>query len=490
MRLFRRLMLSFFLFLLALPATAQTVGQPLALRHATVVDVRDGGLLPDQTVLIAGNRIEALGPSATTPLPSGVKVIDIEGRYLIPGLWDMHAHVFFDGMDGYLALMVANGITGFREMGNSPLSFADIRKVRSDIESRVRIGPRFRAAGVLFDGPNSRWSEGVVVAATPERGRALVDSVAAEGADFIKVYSYLQADVYAAIVEQAQRRKLPVSGHVPYVVRAEDASKSGQRSFEHLIGIEDGCSTDELALVELSRQQLRLLASGDTAGADSLEREWRRRVLVTQDEARCQALFKLFRENGTFQVPTLVQQGRPQCVDTEALARDPRLKYVPRSSLSWWPAVIEGTRGADLESQQELCSLRTAQVGMMGESGVPLMAGTDAGWPWVIWGFSLHEELELLVQAGLSPLQALQTATLNPARYLGATDYLGTVETGKLADLVLLDKNPLEDIRNTQKISAVVLNGRYLDREALAALLGHAERAARAPDQTPRPQKD
>ena len=470
----RRALLLAGLFLSAGAATAQ----PLAFADVTVIDVEDGTARPGMTVIVSGDRITSVGPTSTVAVPDGATVIDASGKYLIPGLWDMHAHVFFDGMDGYFPLLVANGVTGIREMGNSTLSLVEIREVRADVESGARVGPRFVAAGVLFDGPNSRWSDGVVLAETPQRGRALVDSVAAEGADFIKVYSYLQPDVYAAIVDQAQRRKLPVAGHVPYLVRAKDASRAGQRSFEHLIGIEDGCSTEEATLIEISRQELRLLARGDTAAVDSLEREWRRRVLATQDAARCRALFELLRENGTFQVPTLVQQGRPKCVDAEALTRDPRMKYVPRFMQSWWPEVIEASRGADLESERELCRLRTAQVGKMAQSGVPLLAGTDAGWPWVIWGFSLHEELELLVEAGLSPLQALQAATLNPAQYLGATDSLGTVEAGKLADLVLLDGNPLADIRNTQKISAVVLNGRYLDREALDALLSEVEQAA------------
>jgi len=150
---------------------------------------------------------------------------------------------------------------------------------------------------------------------------------------------------------------------------------------------------------------------------DSLERAWRRSVVATQDDVRCEALLSQLREHGTSQVPTLVQQRRPKCSDMEALTRDPNLKYVPAFIQSYWPDVIESTRGADLESERALCRLRTAQVGMMARWGVPLLAGSDAGWPWVIWGFGLHEELQLLVEAGLTPLQALQTATLNPARY-------------------------------------------------------------------------
>jgi hypothetical protein len=269
----------------------------------------------------------------------------------------------------------------------------NVRGVRSEVASGDRVGPRFVTAGVLLDGEHSRWSDGVVTAETPDRGRALVDSLSGEGADFIKVYSYLEPDVYLAVVEQARQRNLPVAGHVPYLVRAELAAAAGQRSFEHLIGLEEGCSAEEPALIENSRQQLRLLAMGDTAAVDSLERAWRRSVLATQDDARCETLIGRLREHGTFQVPTLVQQRRPKCSDMEAIKRDPNLKYVPAFVQSYWPDVVEGTRGADFESERALCRLRTAQVGMMAQWGVPLLAGSDAGWPWVIWGFSLHEEL-------------------------------------------------------------------------------------------------
>lgn len=463
-----------------LTATAVAAQSRLAITPVTVVDVIDGGLHSDQTVIVEGNRIVAIGAVDEVPVPDGAEVVDASGGYLIPGLWDMHVHAFWPGLEGYFALLVANGVTGIRDMGNATMSFAEIREVRSEVALGQRVGPRFVAAGVLVDGPNSRWSgmDGVVTAETPERGRALVDSLAAEGADFIKVYSYLQPDVYAAIIEQAERLELPVVGHVPYLVRAEDASAAGQLSFEHLIGIEDGCSADEPALIEIGREELQLLARGDTVAVDSLEREWRRRVLATQDDARCQALFDRLRENGTFQVPTLVQQ-RSSCADAEALTRDPRLKYVPGFVQSFWPEVRESTRGADLESERALCRLRAAQVGRLARSGVPLLAGTDAGWPWVIWGFSVHEELKLLVEAGLTPLQALKAATLIPARYLGAMDSLGTVATGKLADLVVLDGDPLEDIENTRRIRAVVADGRLYRRADLDRLLVEVEASNR-----------
>lgn len=246
---------------LALVVAAPVVAQSrLAITPVSVVDVINGTVHPNQTVIVEGNRIAAIGPLNEVSVPEAADTLDGAGGYLIPGLWDMHVHAFFSGLEGYFSLLVANGVTGVREMGNAAMSLTEIRRVRSEVASGDRIGPRFVAAGVLLDGRNSRWSDGVVTAETPGRGRALVDSLSAEGADFIKVYSYLEPDVYLAIVEQARQRNLPVVGHVPYLVRAEIAASAGQLSFEHLIGIEDGCSAEESALIENSRQQLRLLA--------------------------------------------------------------------------------------------------------------------------------------------------------------------------------------------------------------------------------------
>jgi imidazolonepropionase-like amidohydrolase len=453
------------------------VAADLAFTQVNVVDVERGRVLPEQTVLIAGNRIAAVAPAGSVAIPRGTPVVDARGKYLIPGLWDMHAHVLFEGMDGYLALLVANGITGIREMGNSPMPLDEIRRVRGEIAAGDRLGARFIASGVLVDGPHSRWEDGVVLADTPERGRAVVDSLAEAGADFIKVYNYLRPEVYSAIVERAAARQIPVAGHVPYLIPALEASNAGQRSFEHLVGLDQGCSAAEEALIAISREELEAIARGDSARADDLERQWRLHMLATQDGARCRALLEHLARNGTWQTPTLVNI-RTKCVDPTSLTRGDHLAYVPGVLRDWWADVAREGSDADSPENQDRCRLRVALVAAMNGTGVPLLAGSDAANPFVVWGFSLHEELTLLVAAGLLPREALEAATLNPARYLEATDSLGTVEAGKLADLVLIDANPLEDIRNTQRISAVVLNGRYLDRRALDRLLAEAEAAA------------
>jgi imidazolonepropionase-like amidohydrolase len=458
-------------------ADARGDGRPadLALRNVNIIDVQTGTVQRDRSILIAGNRITAIGPPSELGAGSAARVVDAQGGYVIPGLWDMHAHAFFEGLDGYLALFVANGVTGIREMGTGAMTLAEIQDHRRGIASGRHTGPRFLAAGPLVDGSATRLGEDAVVADTPERARALVDSLADAGADFIKVYSRLEPDVYAAIIDRARLRGIDIAGHVPFLMRAADASAAGQRSFEHLIGIEDGCSRDEAELIDISRRIPEALEAADSLNANALEREWRRRAVTTQDETRCAALLDLLRQNGTWQVPTLLL-----CVGEgagEAAWDESRMRYLPAFMAEYWRATLANKLGADSASERALCRVRTEQVANMARKHVPLLAGSDASWPGSWWGFGLHDELALLVAAGLTPLQALQTATINPARFLGATDSLGVVATGYVADLVLLDANPLDDITNTRSINGVVLDGRFLDRAALDTLLERAVQA-------------
>lgn len=441
-----------------------------AITDANVIDVERARVLSEQTILIKGNRIVAAGPADLVSLPSDVPARDARGKYLIPGLWDMHAHVLFEGMNGYLTLLIANGVTGIREMGNSPIPLEEIHRIRGEILAGDRLGPRFIASGVLVDGPESRWTDGVALADSPERGRAIVDSLASAGADFIKVYNYLRPEVYRAIVDAAAARQISVAGHVPYLVTALEASEANQRSFEHLVGVDQACSTQEESLIAISREQLDAIADGDTTAESRSERQWWDRLLATHDAARCRGVLERLARNRTWQTPTLVNIQK-KCVDPAVLTSDDRLSYVPTHVRDWWNDAMPAQRDHISVQNQARCRLRMSLVSSMERVGVPLLAGSDAANPFVIWGFSLHDELLLMVEAGLSPLQALRTATLNPARFLEATDSLGKVERGMIADLVLLDGNPLDDIRNTRKIAAVVLNGRYLDREELDLLL-------------------
>lgn len=405
----------------------------------------------------------------------GAQIVDGEGKFLIPGLWDMHAHI--NAPEIYLPLLIANGITGVREMytGVAP---------RAIHEWHFRAGSPIIVAPGFLDGPmmlnNGPPPPGAFAVANAEQARFAVHALAESGADFLKVYSSIPREAYFALAEEARSVGIPFAGHVPEAVTNAEASDAGQRSAEHLINILLDCSTNAEAL---RNQRIAVMTSPTMSG------EARLRALAwpdpeglfdTYSEEKAAALFKKFVDNGTWQTPTLVVlAGFVRARDDEFL-HDPRRKYLPRQwTDSWDPRAslyLHDLSPADSDALHvrlvALLDRYKKLVGDMRKSGVEFLAGTDAsGWNPVLPGFGLHEELALLVESGLTPMEALQSATRNAARYLNRLDVLGTVEVKKEADLVLLDANPLEDIHNTGKIDAVVLRGRYYSRQDLDALL-------------------
>jgi imidazolonepropionase-like amidohydrolase len=460
------------LLLLGAPAHAQVPA--VAIRGATVIDVRDGALARDQTVLMEGNVITAVGPVAEVVVPPGADVLEAAGGFVVPGLWDMHVHATNQvDVPTYLTLFIANGITGFRETWGSS-GAAD--SARAQIAARRLAGPaRQVVAGAIIDGPARYWP-GSLIALTPDDGRRIADSLHAAGAPFLKVYESLLPDTYFAIAERSRALGIPFAGHVPAAVAAGAASDAGLRSMDHFSGVVRGCSIAEDSILAEN-----LVAAQATLRGDSVRRppeaqvRQTRHTLATQDDERCLALARRFARNGTWQVPTLVATRGYAYMRELAAAGDPRIRYLdPRIEGFWTPATNPFTSQFPEERWESLQALyaRTEQlVPLMAAAGVPILAGSDAPNPWVVPGFGLHDELELLVRAGLTPLQALQTATLNPARFLGRTEELGTVAVGRLADLVLLESNPLEDITHTRRIRAVVADGRLYRRPELDFML-------------------
>jgi imidazolonepropionase-like amidohydrolase len=452
------------------------LGADLAIMQVHVIDVADGSVRSNQTVLISGNRITALGPSQHMRPPEGAEVIDARGRYLIPGLWDMHAHAASEGrVESFFRLFLANGITGFRD----PFGSREVAaRARAAVAAGELPGPaRIMVAGNLVDGPPGSVP-GARIAATPEDGRHMVDSLHAADAPFIKVYFQLAPETYFAIAERSAELGVPFVGHVPMFVRAADASDTGQRSIEHLTGVLTGCSADEEAVLVDWQRLMGLLTDGDVASFTQQYMEPVTRALATQDEARCRRLAERFVANRTWQAPTLVSLRGKAYLREMAAADDPRTRYFTPPS-RWTGGTPFGfpMTEAQWEVFQAQYEREKEIVGMMAAAGVGFLAGSDTPTPWAFPGFGLHDELELLVEAGLTPLQALQAATLYPARFFGLTDDLGTIAEGGMADVVLLDANPLEDIRNTRRIHAVVVDGRLLDRVAIDRMLADVERA-------------
>jgi imidazolonepropionase-like amidohydrolase len=462
--------------LVSASAHAQTKNPALVFNHVTVIDVGAGKTIGDQTVVVENGRISAVTTGMAIKMPAGTKAIDATGKFLIPGLWDMHVHAAWPGLDALFApLFVAEGVTGVREMYGMPIAIAAWKQKYQ----RGEPWPRMIGSGHILDGPKPFWP-GSTVAANAEEAKAAVDKLRAGGADFIKVYTKLPRDAYFAALAEAKKIGTYCAGHVPDAVSVSEASDHGQRSIEHLTGVALECSREAEAL-----RAERAAAAADTSVANLLKTYSRQseRVIATQDSKREADLFARLARNRTWMVPTFTVLRSMSSMNDSTFTADPRVKYMPAQIVSGWDwrkdFRFRARTAVDWENGRRLFKLNMQIVGAMNQAGVPIMAGTDMLNPYTFPGFSLHDELALLTDAGLTPAEALRAATLNPAIFMNATDSLGTVEKGKRADLVLLDANPLDDIHNTRKINAVVLNGRLYDRAALDALIAEEQKQAR-----------
>ncbi len=448
----------------------------LAITHVTIIDAAGAPAQPNMTVLITGNRITKIIPAQRQKVAGDVQVIDGAGRFLIPGLWDMHVHIARNEMysrdrDIFMSLFLVNGITGVRDCVGD---LAVLKRWREDVERGKLTGPRIVAAGPALDGPDSGRLNGLPVA-DATHGRQLVHKVIEDGADFIKVIEGLPRETYFAIAEEANRLNTPFVGHIPPSVKTIEASDSGMKSIEHLWGVLLACSSDEENLI----------------WSDKIK------IVETYDDHKAALLIQRFVQNETWHCPTLVLDHYKRLMDSGARyshevdpTLDPNLKYMSSYwTEDYWPATLkrmvravymydnrteEGAAANDRFFRKE-----SEITGKMFRAGVNFLAGTDCiAAPYVLPGFSLHHELSILVDAGLTPLDALQTATLNPAKFFGRLDELGTVEEGKTADLVLLDADPLVDIRNTQRIEAVIANGKLFEKADLEKMLKDVEMMA------------
>lgn len=438
----------------------------LAFAGVTVVDVRTGEQSANQTIVVEGTRIRTVGATGSVPIPAGARVIKASGAYVIPGLWDMHVHPFQLEALAY-PLFIANGVTGVRDMGSAVLD--SIVQWRREITMGTRVGPRVLTAGPSIHGPGVSWYQDeqakapgqrlmahAAYARTPDEGRRLVDSLKRAGVDFLKVREGVSRATWFAIASQARHVGLPLTGHQPSDVTLREAADSGQRSFEH----EVQCTTASLETSVERPQEF--------------------------DERECKALATHFRRTESW-----LSLGLPyvQCFVLSRCAD--QVRYWPTRLLTgdttkfWADVHRELSQGFASRRSLEAFSTRPylgeVEVARWHRAGMRFLAGTDVGPPFahsIVPGFSLQDQLWYLVQIGMTPLEALQTATLNPAEFLHATDSLGTVEAGKLADLVFLDANPLADIYNTRRIRAVVANGRFFDRGDLDLVLAETERRA------------
>lgn len=434
----------FAVLLLVAASVSECLAQrPFAFVNVTIVDVEKGGHRFNQTVVIDGSRIIAAGNRANVRIPRAARVIAGNGKFLIPGLWDMHVHEF---PSPYVpGLFLANGVTGIRDMYDDP---GKMRELCTAIREHRQAGPRVVRSGPTLNGGLEKNAQTVVW--TAEQGRAAVREQLAAGVDFIKVYNGLAREPYFAIADECRKRGVPFVGHTPDSVTTVEAAAAGQRSIEHL----DGVLLDSSSKHDWLRRERRFIP------------DWF--VLSSFDTSRAKQLFAAYVKSGAWHCPTIsIYRADVLLADPSARKVDPNMQAMPKI---WAPKPTPSNpaQAALARAVQKKVMDVTA---MMYQAGVHLLAGTDTGYPYVLPGYGLHDELELMVAAGLPVAAVLRIATLAPAQFLGREGELGSIAPGRLADLVLLDADPLESIANTRRVQAVVADGQLYDRATLDRLL-------------------
>jgi len=406
--------------LAALPLAASST----VIQDVTLIDVASGAARPHMTVVIDDGKISRIGIATSIAIPSSARVISGKDKFLIPGLWDMHVHLFYKQ---YLPLFVAFGVTGVQDMGSD---FSKVSAWRDEIEKGIAVGPHVITSGPPVDGGASEDPKlPLLVARTADQARQAFDQLYKMDVDFIKVLSRLPRDAYFALAEMARHWDMRMAGHIPTNVTAQEAVEARQKSLEHMFGITTSVSTDEEALRFFERCTL----------------------------------------TGTRVDPTLVLWLRMSHIDDTGLMSDPQLRVIPASIRNTWPDVSDDTYSLKIQVWRIYRLVALAK-----QAKTEILAGTDTGDPYVIPGAALDDELEQLVKAGLTPREALESATLAPARYFETEQEMGAIEKGKLADMVLLEGNPLDDIRNVRKVAGVFTHSRYYARKDLDAILDTA----------------
>ena len=442
------------------------LAQDLALTNVTVIDVETGARSPGSTVLISGSRIRAVGPVATVPVPSGARRVDGGNRFVVPGLWDMHVHLSMTGRSS-LPLLLASGITGVRDMGG------DVSRVipwRDSVARGTLAGPRILTAGSIVErgnwiravrGLGERLQQPGLIAEMDRRlpldsvsdGARMVDSLVKLGVDFIKIRNFPPPPVYFAFARAAKARGLRISGHGPPMGLVAQASDSGFITFEHSV--------------------LDFVNGSLVGGFDAMA------------PAERAALFARFARNGTAFDPTLISTTSRCIADSpiQRIIRDstapdrPELRFASPTVRAEWRDQLAMRQADDQPDWNPIYRSTLRDIREMAAAGMLILSGTDVPVVTLIPGYSLYDELELLVkEGGLTPLAALATSTINPAKVMGLADSLGQVKAGYVADLIVLDRDPTRDISAVRGLNAVIRNGKLLNRADLDRLREEGKR--------------
>lgn len=446
----------------------------ICIQNITTIDPTEGQK-ENQTVIIKDGKILKIAPTAELKLSPSNQIIDGGGKYMIPGLWDSHVHfAYIEALAPRMFdMFLTYGITGVRDTGGE-ISF--VRQWKDASLANPTGAPRVMIAGPLLDGmpnvydgsdpghpPLSVGSGSVEAVAT------LIGKLDSIGVDFLKAYEMLTPEQFTMVMKIAKEKGYKVTGHVPLSMDVTGASNAGLNSMEHMRNLELSCASNA---DELLKQRKAMLAKGkNKPGGElrsSIHAAQRETAVKNYDEKKADEIIQTLLRNQTWQIPTLALNtgqtrnpyGQPEWQES--------FELLPDTIRDEWKGELDGASNMEAPPfRQQYTQWMLNMAGKIHKAGVPMMAGTDTPIGFLTPGLSLHEELIVLVESGLTPAEALKTATINPARYFNLENELGSIKETMWADLVILTANPLENIKNTQRIEAVVKQGKYYDREAL-----------------------
>ena len=460
---------------------AVEVSKGTVIQNVTVVNTRDGSLTPGAAVVIDGGKIQQIAANNLIIVKPTAQAVDGTGKYVVPGFLDMHTHaagtVTATAPLGDFPVLLANGVTGVREAGGTPALIQAMKLQNAAVAGGTADAPEVLIIpSAIFAGQ----------APTDAAARQFVRDRKAEGADYIKMVGG-NREAFLAVMDEAKVQGFHAAGHLTTLVSALDSSNGGYHSFEHLgsgVGLTLDCASDETNI------RAALLANPITPPAPDVVNPrlydgnqyapYYQRIMDTYSDPKCQALWQAFVKNDTWQTVTLIRLRTQDFGDSAVYRTDPNLKYVDKTRRALWEnraaQYAANVTPAARATLQAYYAFQLKTVKAMKQLGVKMQTGSDLGGGWLVPGFSLHQEFKELAAAGLSPLEILQMTTLNGAQFVGRTATMGTVEAGKNADLVLLDGNPVADVANLDKVSAVFLKGKYYSRANLDTLLSNAEK--------------
>ena len=420
--------------------------------NVNVIAMTDDRITAAQTVIVSDDRIVAIGDVDTTALPEGAEVVDGTDRYLLPGLAEMHGHITSTApasLDSIFGLFVANGITTVRGMLGRPAHL----DLRQRILDQDVLGPRLITSGPSFNGNSVNGVQEAV---------DMVQAQYRAGYDFLKIHPGLTRAEFMAIAKAANDLGIPFAGHVPSDVGVPNALDAGMATIDHLDGY------------------MQTLISPHEAPAGGFGGFFGLLLAKHADESRIRAIAEATAAAGVWVVPTeSLFEHTANDIDAEEISNWSEMKYVSNATVRQWVASkreLFGDKDFDIDLGARAIALRRMLILELHRAGAGLLLGSDSPQRFNVPGFALHRELEYLVAAGLTPYEALRTGTANPAIFLGTDDDLGTIEISKIADLVLLDQNPLSDIRNSRRVHGTMLRGRWVSRGDIDAMLARAER--------------